>query len=136
MTYNEKIIFLNSYQSTIRALKGLSVEYEKYLDIGSRISQQISAAPCGVGSGDKTGRAGIGMAEIKRQIEMEAKTAFELRQNVKAVIESRCSRARYSEILTLKYINGMTDREIADEYRKDTRTVKNALKAAVESLDI
>lgn len=81
----------------------------------------------------------------KRAIEYEKKNgtiteefqqAFEIRKNVKAAIDNKCKRKRYAEILTLKYINGMPDGGIADEYKKDVRTIKNVLRTAIESLDI
>ncbi len=137
MTYKEKVDFLKSYQAAVHRMKGLSLEYEKYKHIGGAISQQISAAPAhGSGTGDKTGKAGMGMADIRNQIEQETREAFEIRKNVKAAIDNKCKRKRYAEILTLKYINGMSDSGIADEYKKDVRTIKNVLRTAIESLDI
>lgn len=136
MNYKEKRAFLESYQRAKRRTLSLLNESEQWTDIGQRINQQYSAAPSSGRGDSKPEKASVNVVDILRQVELELSTAEEERSNITNAIESKSGKLRHREILKMRFINGMSINKMAHLLKKDTKTISNAINAAIHDLDI
>ena len=135
MKYEDKLKYLCQYQDVIRKIKGLEFEREKWHNIGLDIAQKYSdMPPCG-GSDSKVEKSAVGAQAIYETICEEEAAAKILREEIKKAIQT-VKKARYRQVLEMRYINGMTVYRIADEYSKSEQNIRKILKNAVCEIEI
>lgn len=133
--YQRKYDRLNSYQELQHQINGLTNELTKWAAIGTNIAQKYEQ---GFGGGDcdsKTERGGTGLAVIQAQIKAELSQAINNRDSVLKAI-AKATKKRHKAILTYKFVNGMSNSQIADMIGKDIRNVRRAVHSAVDSIEL
>ena len=55
---------------------------------------------------------------------------------VLTTIRTKCGKIRYKELLEMRFVNGMSEREIAKINKKDVKSISKAITAAIKSMDI
>ena len=128
--------YLNQYQSTQKNIKALIREMENW----QRIAENASAAISGGGSSNhsnnsKVETGAINVMDIINQIQADIDKLAPIRPEIKAKIES-CKSYRHREILTYRYINGMSINAIARQEKKEPKTIVNLINAAVKKIEI
>ena len=128
--------YLNQYQSTQKNIKALIREMENW----QRIAENASAAISGGGSSNhsntsKVETGAINVMDIINQIQADIDKLAPIRPAIKAKIDS-CKSYRHREILTYKYINGMSINAIARQEKKEPKTIVNLINSAVKKIEI
>jgi len=77
----------------------------------------------------------INVIDIINQIQADIDKLAPVRPEIKAKIESVKS-YRHREILTYRYINGMSINAIAQQEKKEPKTIINLINAAVKKIEI
>lgn len=134
MTYEQKADFLRLYTDNTVKLHGLALEVERWRQIAESTGANMDGMPRGAGTGGKVENAAVNAAAIVREIELEIEAAYAERQQVKEIIQTVPRRKR--QILELHYINGMRPGDIANQYGKSEKWIRQMLRDAVNSLNI
>lgn len=135
MDLKEKKEYLNRYQAAQKRIIGLTHEVEKWQAIGERANSVIGI---GGGSNVKQSRvevAGVNVADIIADIQKDIDAQRTVREEIKQII-GKCWPLRYQEILTMRYVNGMSVADIARQEHKERKTIANMLTSALKKLDI
>ena len=133
MTYQEKVDFLRMYNDNSVRIYGLSQEAERWRQIATSIGASYDGLPHGTPSGGKIENAAAHAADIVREIESDIETARAEREQVKDIIITASRRQR--NLLELHFINGVSPFEIANQYGKSEKWIRQMLKDAVNNLN-
>lgn len=133
MTYQEKVDFLRMYNDNAFRIYGLSQEAERWRQIATSIGSSYDGLPHGTPSGGKIENAAAHAADIVRDIESDIETARAERDQVKDIISTASRRQR--NLLELHYINGVSPFDIANQYGKSEKWIRQMLKDAVNRLN-
>lgn len=127
--------YLAQYQSTQKQIKGLIREMEQWQTIAENASTAISGGGGGKSNTSRVETGAINVMDIIRQIQDDIDKLAPIRPEIKAKIES-CKSYRHREILTYRYINGMSINAIARQEKKEPKTIVNLINAAVKKIEI
>lgn len=127
--------YLAQYQSTQKQIKGLIREIEQWQTIAENASAAISGGGGGKSNTSRVETGAINVMDMIRQIQDDIDKLAPIRPEIKAKIES-CKSYRHREILTYRYINGMTINAIARQEKKEPKTIVNLINAAVKKIEI
>lgn len=137
MTNQEKREYLKSYQSIQNRIIGLTHEIEKWKSIGDNLNRAMDVS--GIHSGcnsSKVERSAVNTSDIITDIQNDINGEKKRRDDIKAAINEKSSKMRHRELLTMHFVNGMSVRQIATLYKKEDKTVANAITVAIKELDI
>lgn len=137
MNLKEKRAYLGEYQRIQNKIFGLTHEIEKWKSLGEKVNNSMSAT--GVHGGDnssKVERSAVNTSDIIQDIQKDIDSAVILRSEIVNIIQTRCSRMRYQELLTMRFVNGMSTSKIAKIQKKEEKTIANAITSALNNLDI
>lgn len=135
MTYQEKDRMLRQYRENAIRLRGLVQEAERWEQIA--MSTAISGEPSS-GGGNTGGRvqtAATNAADILRDIRQDMDGIRAERQKVRQLVDGVQNR-RQKMLLELRYINGLTVDQIANEIGKSCKWTRESLHRAVDALNI
>lgn len=138
MTYKEKCEYLSRYIRAMREIEANLLEYERWTAIGTKVNQIYSQDPPNNqhdGSG-RVEKAAIKMAEILSIIQSEIEQAVDIQSDIMRSIEKSSAKARQKELLKWRYVKNMTVSGIAAMLNKDVRTIRAAIRKAINALDI
>lgn len=134
--FDKRMAFLKRYQELQKEIIGYTYELEKWGSIGTAINQKYQE---GFGSSgenhSKPELSGVNLGDLTAQIQADIDRCKEERDNIKKAVE-KVRKKRYRDVLRLKFINGMSHREIAELIEKNERSVYRVIKKAVEYLEI
>lgn len=134
MTYEDKADFLRLYRDNTVRLAGLALEAERWTQIACSIGLNVSEGSRGSGGSDKLSNAATNAVAIIQEIEQSIDAARAEREQIARIIQSAPRRRR--QLLELYYINGMAAGEIADQYGKSEKWIRQMLHDAVDGLKI
>lgn len=124
---------LSSYQNTQHDIKSNLVEYERIMAIGTKITQTLKNTPGGSGENNsKVELCAIKLKEITDNIECDVVDMQDNRDYVISLIDK--AGYRYKDVLTYKYINGLSNIEIGKMMHKDRRQIYNIINAGIDSI--
>ena len=135
MTYQEKDRMLRQYRENAIRLRGLVQEAERWEQIA--MSTAISGGPSS-GGGNTGGRlqtAATNAADIVQDIRQDMDGIRAERQEIRRLIDGVQNR-RQRMLLELRYINGLTVDQIANEIGKSHKWTRESLRRAVDALEI
>lgn len=127
--------YLAQYQSTQKLIKGLIREMEQWQTMAENASAAISGGGGGKSNTSRVETGAINVMDIISQIQDDIDKLAPIRPEIKAKIES-CKSYRHREILTYRYINGMSINAIARQEKKEPKTIVNLINAAVKKIEI
>lgn len=133
MTYQEKVDFLRMYNDNSVRIYGLSQEAERWRQIATSIGASSDGLPHRTPAGGRIENAAAHAADIVREIELDIETARAEREQVKDIISTASRRQR--NLLELHYINGVSPFNIANQYGKSEKWIRQMLKDAVNNLN-
>lgn len=135
MTYKEKDLMLRQYRENAIRIRGLVQEAERWEQIA--MSTAISGEPSG-GVGNSGGRvqtAATNAADIVQDIRRDMEGIRAERQEVRQVVDGVKNR-RQKMLLELRYINGLSVEQIANEIGKSHKWTRESLRRAVDALNM
>ena len=135
MTYREKDQLLRQYREDAIRLRGLVQEAERWEQIA--MSTAISGEPSS-GGGNTGGRvqtAATNAADIVQDIRRDMDGIRAERQEVRRLVDSVRNR-RQKMLLELRYINGFSVDQIANEIGKSYKWTRESLRRAVDALNM
>ena len=135
MTYQEKDQVLRQYRENAIRLRGLVQEAERWEQIA--MSTAINGEPSS-GGGNTGGRvqtAATNAADIVQDIRRDMDGIRAERQEVRQLVNGVQNR-RQKMLLELRYINGLTVDQIANEIGKSHKWTRESLRRAVDALNI
>ena len=133
MDYKEKVEYLYGYKRKMAQIASIIEEHERWMTIGTKVTQMFNADFCGGGGGsNRIERAGIELSKIDAELEQ----AIEERDVIVRVIRTRSKYPRYADLLEMRFIGGMSYNRIADVIDKDVRTVQRVMRKAIDTLEI
>lgn len=134
MTYQEKDKILRQYRDNAIRLRGLAQEAERWEQIA--MSTAVSGEPSsGGGNGGRVQAAATNAADILREIHQDMDGIRAERQEVRQLVDGVQNR-RQKMILELRYINGLTVDQIANEIGKSHKWTRESLRRAVDALNM
>lgn len=137
MDLKAKREYLMQYQSAQNRIIGLTHEIEKWQGIAEKVNSAMNNS--GVSSGDnssKVERGAVNVADIITSIQKEIDSAKQIRDEVFTTIQTKCGKMRHRELLEMRFVNGMSENEIAKINKKDVKSISKAITAAIKSMDI
>ena len=137
MDVKEKREYLMLYQNAQNRIIGLTHEIEKWQGIAEKVNSSMNNS--GVSAGDNSSKVEIGainVVDIVKSIQIEINSAKDVREEVLAAIHTKCGKMRHRELLEMRFVNGMSEREIAKINKKDVKSISKAITAAIKSMDI
>ena len=135
MTYQEKDKILRQYRDNAIRLRGLAQEAERWEQIA--MSTAISGEPSS-GGGNAGGRvqtAATNAADIVQDIRQDMDGIRAERENLRQLVDGVKNR-RQKMLLELRYINGLTVDQIANEIGKSHKWTRESLRRAVDALQM
>ena len=135
MTYKEKDLMLRQYREDVIRLRGLVQEAERWEQIA--MSTAISSEPSS-GGGNVGGRvqtAATNVADIVQDIRQDMDGIRAERWEIRQIVAGIQNR-RQRMLLELRYINGLTVDQIANEIGKSHKWTRESLRRAVDALEI
>lgn len=135
MTYQEKDRFLRQYRENAIRIRGLVQEAERWEQIA--MSTAISGEPSS-GGGNTGGRvqaAATNAAAIVQDIQRDMDGIRAERKEVRRLVDGVQNR-RQKMLLELRYINGLTVDQIANEIGKSHKWTRESLRRAVDALNM
>jgi len=133
LTYQEKADFLRLYRDNSIRLHGLALEAERWRQIAMSTGANQEGVPARTPTAGRVANAAINAAAIVKEIESDIEAAHAERQQIKDIIQTAPRRKR--QLLELHYINGMRAGDIANEYGKSEKWIRQMLRDAVNSLN-
>ena len=135
MTYQEKDRVLRQYRENAIRLRGLVQEAERWEQIA--MSTAISGEPSGSGgaNGGRVQTAATNAADIVQDIRRDMNGIRSERQEVRQLVDGVKNR-RQKMLLELRYINGLTVDQIANEIGKSHKWTRESLRRAVDALNM
>ena len=137
MDVKEKREYLMRYQNAQNRIIGLTHEIEKWQGIAEKVNSALNNS--GVSSGDNSSKVEIGainVVDIVTSIQKEIDSAKQIRDEVFTTIHTKCGKMRHRELLEMRFVNGMSENEIAKINKKDVKSISKAITAAIKSIDI
>lgn len=137
MDVKAKREYMMRYQNAQNRIIGLTHEIEKWQGIAEKVNSAINNS--GISACDnssKVERGAINVADIITSIKIEINSAKDVREEVLAAIHTKCGKMRHRELLEMRFVNGMSEREIAKINKKDVKSISKAITAAIKSMDI
>ena len=137
MDVKAKREYMMRYQNAQNRIIGLTHEIEKWQGIAAKVNSAINNS--GISACDnssKVERGAINVADIITSIQIEINSAKDVREEVLAAIHTKCGKMRHRELLEMRFVNGMSDYEIAKINKKDVKSISKAITAAIKSMDI
>lgn len=135
MTYKEKDIYLKQYVEDGQRLYGLSQEIKKWREIGANMAPSGVPANGQSGSGGKVQTSAVNITDLVMEIERDIAGVAKEREEIKQTIKMARNR-REELILNLRYINGLSVFDIANQIGKSEKWTREMLNKAVNSLEI
>ena len=134
MTYREKDLLLRQYREDTIRLIGLTKEAERWEQIA--MSTAITGEASGGGNaGGRVQTAATNAADIIRDIQQDIRRVREERKKVRELVDSVLNR-RQKMLLELRYINGLTVEQVANQTNKSVKWTRESLRKAVDNLNI
>ena len=135
MTYQEKDQVLRQYRENAIRLRGLIQEAERWEQIA--MSTAINGEPSSGGgnSGGRVQTAATNAADIVQDIQRDMNGIRAERQEVRRLVDGVRNR-RQKMLLELRYINGLTVDQIANEIGKSHKWTRESLRRAVDALNM
>ncbi|HIT67408.1 MAG TPA: DUF1492 domain-containing protein [Candidatus Merdisoma merdipullorum] len=135
MTYKEKDLMLRQYREDVIRLRGLVQEAERWEQIAmsTAISSEYSSG--GGNTGGRVQTAATNAADIVQDIRRDMDGIRAERQEVRRLVEGVQNR-RQKMLLELRYINGLTVDQIANEIGKSHKWTRESLWRAVNALNM
>lgn len=135
MTYQEKDRVLRQYRENAIRLRGLVQEAERWEQIA--MSTAISGEPSSGGgnSGGRVQTAATNAAAIMQDIQRDMAGIRAERKEVRRLVDGVQNR-RQKMLLELRYINGLTVDQIANEIGKSHKWTRESLRRAVDALEM
>lgn len=134
--YDRKINYLRQYLNSQNRILGHLYELEKWETIGTKITQNYGdRIPARGENQSKIESSGINMAILSKDIQKEIATALNLRDEVYQTISKAPTKRHCREILTMKFINGLSNRKIAILLDRDERSIRRMIRNAVLSIE-
>lgn len=136
MTYKEKKEILEGYISCQHKIVGLQKELENWETIATSITQKIT--PVIVNTNDNNSKVetcAIKCVEIQQKIIDEIKSAQYNRNIVQDAIE-RMKDTRKRDILTMRYVNGMSVSDIAIKLNKDRNNIYKMIRTGIRNVEL
>jgi hypothetical protein len=127
--------YLSQYQATQKNIKALIREMENWQRIAENASAAISGSGGGKSNTSRVETGAINVMDIINQIQADIDKLAPIRPAIKAKIDS-CKSYRHREILTYRYINGMSINSIARQEKKEPKTIVNLINSAVKKIEI
>ena len=137
MDVKAKREYMMRYQNAQNRIIGLTHEIEKWQGIAEKVNSAINNS--GISACDnssKVERGAINVADIITSIQIEINSAKDVRDEVLAAIHTKCGKMRHRELLEMRFVNGMSENEIAKINKKDVKSISKAITAAIKSMDI
>ena len=137
MDVKAKREYMMRYQNAQNRIIGLTHEIEKWQGIAEKVNSAINNS--GISACDnssKVERGAINVADIITSIQIEINSAKDVREEVLAAIHTKCGKIRYRELLEMRFVNDMSEREIEKINKKDVKSISKAITAAIKSMDI
>ena len=137
MDVKAKREYMMRYQNAQNRIIGLTHEIEKWQGIAEKVNSAINNS--GISACDnssKVERGAINVADIITSIQIEINSAKDVREEVLAAIHTKCGKMRHRELLEMRFVNGMSEHEIAKINKKDVKSISKAITAAIKSMDI
>ena len=137
MDVKAKREYMMRYQNAQNRIIGLTHEIEKWQGIAEKVNSAINNS--GISACDnssKVERGAINVADIIKSIQTEINSAKDVRDEVLAAIHTKCGKMRHRELLEMRFVNGMSENEIAKINKKDVKSISKAITAAIKSMDI
>lgn len=137
MDLKAKREYLMHYQHAQNRIIGLTHEIEKWQGIAEQVNSALNNY--GISSGDngsKVERGAVNVADIITSIQKEIDSAKQVRDEVFTTIQTKCGKMRHRELLEMRFVNGMSENEIAKINKKDVKSISKAITAAIKSMDI
>lgn len=132
----EKKEYLEGYRRTQARIVAMAMEIEKWQTIGEKVNNDIGTGGGGNYKTSKVEKSAVNVADIIADIQLEINGAKQQREAIKNTIDNGCKFLRHQEILTMRYINGMSVWKIAKVLHKEEKTVSNMINAALKELNI
>ena len=137
MDLKAKREYLMHYQSAQNRIIGLTHEIEKWQGIAEKVNSALNnAGVLSGGNGSKVERGAVNVADIITSIQKEIDSAKQIRDEVFTAIQTKCGKMRHRELLEMRFVNGMSENEIAKINKKDVKSISKAITAAIKSMDI
>jgi hypothetical protein len=137
LTVKEKREFLGEYQRIQNRIVGLTFEIEKWKSIGDKVNSAMDASGVhGGGNSSKVERSAVNTSDILADIQKDVNKAKKQRADIITIINEKSRKMRHRELLTMHFINGMSARQIAKQYKKEYKTVENAITVALKEMDM
>lgn len=137
MDVKEKREYLMLYQNAQNRIIGLTHEIEKWQGIAEKVNSALNnAGVLSGGNSSKVERGAINVVDIVKSIQIEINSAKDVRDEVLATIHTKCGKMRHRELLEMRFVNGMSENEIAKINKKDVKSISKAITAAIKSMDI
>lgn len=134
MTYQEKVVMLESYQENTQRLQGLAEEAERWRQIATSTAINADGMPHGSTEGGKVQNAAINAADIVAEINKDIADVKSKRDLVKGIIATSGNR-RHRLLLEQRYIYGLPVYEIANINGKSEKWTRESIKKAVNTLN-
>ena len=134
MTIQEKKTFLNQYHHLDCYINELIAERDRWFSIATSAPGRLSLVPFN-GSKDRLQTAVDRIVEIERLLDKEIDRLCDLR---KIILEGIAALTdyRFRRIITLKYIDGKTIEEMADEMAYSSKQVGRLHEQALERMSL
>ena len=136
MTIDEKRGYLDQYQECQRKIRCLTNELEKWEHIGQKVNSAIVIGGRRDAKNSKVERSAVNVVEITEKIKKEIAEATKKRDEIFQSLNDHCKRQRHREILTMRYIYGMSNSQIAKQIKKDYKSVSYKITAALKEYDV
>lgn len=137
MDLKAKREYLMQYQSAQNRIIGLTHEIEKWQGIAEKVNSALNnAGVLSCGNSSKVERGAVNVADIITSIQKEIDSAKQIRDEVFTTIQKKCGKMRHRELLEMRFVNGMSENEIAKINKKDVKSISKAITAAIKSMDI
>lgn len=135
MTAEEKKAWLKQYACTERRINRLLAEKAEWMSKAEAVTQVYSSqprAPGGAGGG-RIPRSVEKIMELEQQIDAEIDRKVDMRTAIENAIAGVADE-KLQDVLRMKYIDGKTIEEIADDMNYDLRWVKRLHARAIDQL--
>ena len=135
MTYREKDEILRQYRDDEIRLWGLVQEAERWEQIAMSAAMSPEPSSGGGVGGGRVQAAATNAADIVRDIRQDMDRVRAERQEIRGLVDTTQNR-RQRLLLELRYINGLSVEDIANQIGKSPKWIRQSLQRAVDGLDM
>ena len=129
----QKKAWLREYRLSMERVRSLAEELHRWQDIAEKATQSFDPVPTGGGSSDRVGNAAAMIADIQHEIEQEIAFAKEARKE-RAQSINAVQHPRYSTVLRMYYIAGMSFFNISCVLGKSERNIQDIHRKAIKQI--